>query len=51
MQVNSINNTVFQSGKDSSIKRVLKKTTKSIDIKPIKNYVQYLKEYSSYIKK
>ena len=45
MKINAVNSVSFGSTKGETIKKILKQTTKSTDIKPIKNYSQYLKEY------
>lgn len=51
MKVSQVNSTSFQAIKNDSVKKVLKKTIKSTNLKPIKNYAQYLQEYSAYLKK
>ena len=49
--VNNLNNINFQSNKNSVLKRLVngKNGVKSTDLRPIKNYSQYLKEYGRYI--
>lgn len=47
MRIESISNTTFSSNKKTVIKDLYKISNdkKSTDIKPIKNYTQYLREY------
>lgn len=51
MKIDAINSTAFQSAKEAPIKKVLKNTAKAVNLNPVKNYTQYLKEYGLYIKK